>query len=480
MRFPFIAALLLVIGPAAVSPADESWPQFRGQNGSGVSESTNPPVKLDQDSLVRWKVAVPKGASSPCVWGDHLFLTAFDDGKLWTVAYDCRDGHELWRAEAPAKEIEKFLATEGSPAASTCATDGKRVVSYFGSCGIYCYDFAGHELWRHEMPTAETHYNFGTGTSPIIADGMVVLVRDVMNGSLALALDIETGHQRWKTERPRSFTAFSTPIVAGHGADALLIAAGALQMTAYDLHTGHERWVIHGLPTANCTTPVVSGDRVVFAGWSPGGADAPMPSFDDLLKQYDTNKDGALQKAEMEKSFLKNFFDANDPNHDGTITREEWDANIRLMKQGKSSVFAFSPKGEGDITEKAIAWRHTKGLPYVASPLCYRGRVFMVRDGGLVSCYEAESGKPVYETKRLNAGGSYYASPVAAAGHIYFVSLQDGQITVIKADADEPEVEAQRKLDERTAATPAIVNNTIYIRTDGHLYCFGSNGGGKK
>jgi outer membrane protein assembly factor BamB len=468
------ALFLLSCLAATAAFAEDNWPRFRGPNGSGIAESKNPPVQIQLDSAIRWKVAVPKGVSSPCIWGKRLFLTAFEDGKLWTLAYDRDDGHELWRAAAPAKQIEKFHAIEGSPAASTCATDGKRVVSYFGSCGILCYDLEGHPLWKYELPTAETAFDFGTGTSPIIADGLVILVRDVTNGPVVFALDAETGEQRWKTERTGALTAFSTPIVAGQGKDALLIAAGALQMKAYDLHSGKERWLLRGLPTGNCTLPVVGGERVFFAGWSPGGADSPMPSFDDLLKQYDTNKDGALQKAEMEKSPLKNYFDANDPNHDGTITREEWEANFAYMKKGKNSLFAFSPKGEGDITDTAIAWKHTKGLPYVPSPLYYRGRIFLVRDGGMVSCFDAETGKPVYESKRLGAAGSYYASPIAAGGHLYIVSLHDGMITVINAAGDQPEAEAQRKLDERVAATPAIVGDRMYLRSDEHLYCFGA------
>ncbi len=459
---------------AASTWADENWPQFRGPNGSGVSTSQHPPIEIQQDSLLRWKVAVPKGVSSPCIWGKRIFLTAFDDGKLWTLALDRGDGHMLWRMAASAKEIEKFHPIEGSPAASTCATDGQQVVSYFGSCGLVCYDLDGHLLWTYELPTAETNFDFGTGTSPIIADGMAILVRDLKSGSMALAVDLTTGKERWKTERPTAPTAFSTPTVAGQGNDALVVAAGALQMKAYDLHSGKERWLIRGLPAGNCTMPVVGGERMFFAGWSPGASDAPFPSFNDLLKLYDTNHDGALEKEELEKTPLKNFFDNNDTNHDGKITRDEWENNYRYLKQGKNSLFAFSPKGEGDITDTAIAWKQTKGLPYVPSPLYYRGRVYLVRDGGLVSSFDAETGKPFYESKRLGAPGSYYASPIAAAGHIYFVSLSEGVVSVIKADSDSAEVAAQRKLDERVAATPAIVDDRLYIRSAEHLYCFGA------
>ena len=155
-----------------------AWPQFRGPGGSGVAEGQKPPVEFGPDKNVKWKISVPSGSSSPIVVGDLLVLTAFDDGKLYTIAYNRADGKEAWRAHAPAKALEPYHITEGSPAASTPVTDGQRIISYFGSCGLFCYDLAGKELWRYELPPAATPFDFGTGVSPILADGLVVLVRD--------------------------------------------------------------------------------------------------------------------------------------------------------------------------------------------------------------------------------------------------------------------------------------------------------------
>src|SRR5271166_3074339 len=139
-----------------------AWPQFRGPGGSGVAEGQKPPVEFGPDKNVKWKVPAPSGFSSPIVAGDKLIITAFEDGKLFTIAYNRADGKEAWRAHAPAKEIEPYHKTEASPAASTSATDGERIVSYFGSCGLFCYDLAGKELWRYEMPAANTVADFGT------------------------------------------------------------------------------------------------------------------------------------------------------------------------------------------------------------------------------------------------------------------------------------------------------------------------------
>src|SRR5438128_8698726 len=162
-----------VVGLGADKPL--AWPRFRGPGGSGIADHQKPPVELGPDKNVLWKVPVPSGLSSPIVAGDKLVLTAFENGKLYTIAYRRADGTEAWRSEAPAKQIEPYYKAEGSPAASTPATDGERIVSYFGSCGLLCYDLSGKELWKFEMPPAATSGNFGSGVSPIVADGIVVL-----------------------------------------------------------------------------------------------------------------------------------------------------------------------------------------------------------------------------------------------------------------------------------------------------------------
>src|SRR5439155_13588654 len=120
-----------------------AWPRFRGPNGSGVADDQKPPVEFGPDKNVKWKMPVPSGLSSPIVAGDKLVITAFDGGKLYTIAYRRADGEEAWLAQAPAKQIERYHKTEGSPAASTPATDGPRIVPYFGSCRLFCYDRSG-------------------------------------------------------------------------------------------------------------------------------------------------------------------------------------------------------------------------------------------------------------------------------------------------------------------------------------------------
>jgi len=470
-----IACVTVAFAWAATAHGAETlaWPQFRGPNGSGVAENAKPPVEIGPEKNVKWKVQAPSGLSSPIVAGDKLVLTAFDGGKLFTIAYNRADGSEAWRVQAPAREIEQFLKNEGSPAASTPATDGSRIVSYFGSCGLVCYDLLGKELWKHEMPAATTAGNFGSGVSPITSGGLVVLVRDELKNPKIVALDAATGSPKWEQKR-RSSVSYATPVVWETAKGKELVAAGHAQIVGYDLKSGAEKWLVSGLPSGCCASPVIADGKLYFAGWSPGGSDDKefqMPAFDSVLKDLDQDKDGALSRQEGEKMFA-GFFDTQDTNKDGKVTRDEWDAILKFMKEGKNVALALAPGGRGDITASHVLWKQTKGLPYVPSAIAYRGQYVMVKDGGIVTAYDAKSGKEIY-TGRAVASGSYYASPVAAGGNIYFTSLNEGVVTVLKAGAAKPQVVRENPpLGERVAATPAIADDTLYVRTAEHLYAF--------
>ncbi|MFO1499223.1 MAG: PQQ-binding-like beta-propeller repeat protein [Verrucomicrobiota bacterium] len=478
-----LIAMALLTGVSATTfgaPEPLVWPRFRGPNGSGVAEGQNPPVQFGPETNVKWKVSVPSGLSSPIVAGDKLVLTAFEQGKLYTVAYQVADGREAWRREAPARQLEPYHKTEGSPAASTPATDGERIVSYFGSCGLFCYDLAGKELWRSAMPAAGLAADFGSGVSPIIADGVVVLVRDETKTPEIVALDARTGQIQWR--RPRqSRSSYCTPVLWETPSGKQVAAAGHARMIGYNLQSGEEIWSVGGVPSGCCSSPVVAEGTLFFAGGSPGGGDdrsMQMPTYDSMLKDLDQDKDGALSREEAEQAF-QGFFDNQDANKDGKVTRDEWDAIIKFMSEGKNSAFALKAGGHGDVTGSHVLWSKTKGLPYVPSALAYQGQYVMIKDGGIVTAYELGTGKEVYQ-ERAAAGGTYYASPVAANGHIYFTSL-DGAVTVLKAGAEQAEVLAHNpKLGERTAATPAIAGDCLYIRTDKHLYAFAAPGSGVK
>jgi outer membrane protein assembly factor BamB len=161
-----------------------------------------------------------------------------------------------------------------------------------------------------------------------------------------------------------------------------------------------------------------------------------------------------------------------DVNGDGKITPEDIDLMKAQMAKGENVLVALKPGGHGKLSAEQLAWKQTSGLPYVPSPLCYRGRVYLVRDGGMVSSFDAKTGNPYYQKERLEAEGSYYASPVAADGRIYFVSVH-GRVSVVAAGGEQPKILRQADFRERICATPALVGKTIYLRTASALFAFG-------
>jgi outer membrane protein assembly factor BamB len=248
-------------------------------------------------------------------------------------------------------------------------------------------------------------------------------------------------------------------------------------MTGYDLATGDEKWFVRGMPAACCASPVAADGKLFFAAWSPGDPSEPseftMPTFDELLKlASDDNGDGAVSFNELKDTDFGAFFDANDPNKDGLISRPEWEGVLQFIASSRNSAFALKPGATGDVTDSHIIWKQTSGLPYVPTAIVYQGQHVMVKDGGLVTAYDTVTGNEIYQERAIQAG-NYYASPVAANGNIYFASLVDGAITVLKAGTSSPEVVAKNPpLGERLAATPAIADNTLYVRTADHLWAF--------
>jgi len=465
-RFLTLAGLAAAMLSAS---AADPWPSFRGPNASGVSPTAKPPARFGPEEAVVWKTEVPWSPSSPSVWGDRLFLTTFRDGKLETRCHSTADGRLLWFRVLSAEKLEEYHLTEGSPAASTPATDGQKVVTYFGSAGLACYDLEGKELWHHPLPPALTGGNFGSGTSPLIAGGLVLLNRDQTRNSTLLAVRLEDGKKVWEVPRPDAPTSYGTPVLSQQGGVAEVILAGSLQMRGYDLKTGAENWRVRGLPSYACTTPVLGDGLIFFAGWSPGKADSPFPKWESVVEKQDKNGDGWVSPEEFTDGI--EWFKAQDLDGDGKLEREDWDDILSQMKLGENALLAVKQGGRGDITGTHVAWRFERGLPYVPSPLYYQGRVYIVKDGGMISSFDAATGKPFYTQERLKARGSYYASPVAADGKIILASL-DGKVTVVKAGGETPEILHEADFGERIAGTPALVGPRLYLRAKTRLYAF--------
>jgi outer membrane protein assembly factor BamB len=490
-----------------------SWAQFRGANASGrQDEPAGVPAEIGPDKNVVWKVALPPGHSSPVVFGDRIFLTAerkipevsADSSPtasavpsekaapgtpgaaapvteempgsaktdLVTICLDRTTGTILWEQSAPFDKLEEIHEI-GSRAQCTTATDGQHVVSFFGSSGMYCYDLDGKELWRRRMgPFNDT---FGAGASPIIVDDRIILVQDHDTDSFLMSADIRTGETIWKTDRSEFPRSYSTPVILEVDGQKQIIVAGTLRVCGYDFQTGKEIWTVGGLSRAVCMTPVVSHDNLLFvAGWSRGGdvnETIHVDPFDTVIAQRDKNGNQMLEDEELEKGGdVQQRFSQVDRDKTGTITREEYEYYRQLFETARNVVIAIRPGGTGDVTKTHQIWESRKFVPFCASPLAYNGYLFTIKDGGIMTNYNARTGE-LLKTKRINGNASYYASPVGADGRVYAID-QRGKLSVIGAYADWLELWSA-DFGEDVYATPAIVGNQIFVRTTGHLYCFG-------
>jgi hypothetical protein len=199
-----------------------------------------------------------------------------------------------------------------------------------------------------------------------------------------------------------------------------------------------------------------------------------MPAFDQLLEQADANKDAQLTRAEAQEGPVKRHFVYIDADKNGRVSREEYAAIARVFDESKNVALAVRPGGRGDVTDTHVVWKATRGLPYVPSPLYYEDRIYLVKNGGLASCFDARTGRVIYQEERLGALGDYYSSPVAAAGKVC-VASQAGVVVIYRA-GDALEVLARNPLDEPVLATPAVVDGNLYVRTTSRLYAFGTDG----
>ena len=488
LRGALALAFLLGVAGASVGRSPARWPQFRGPNGAGVCEECRPPIRFGRDLNQRWKTPVPPGQSSPIVWDDHVFLTALEGGRLWTIALSARDGRERWRRPAPAGELEKVHALS-SPAASTPATDGQRVYVYFGSFGLLSYDFAGLERWRVPLPTPPMRH--GTATSPIVKDGKVFLQRDGNSPeSEILVVDGRTGAIAWRAPRPTLRESYATPMFWSHGGTEELITVSNGRVVAYDPRDGKERWWASGV-TFQPVTLAVAGEGLLFV--SSSGAGTPqeplgLPTWPDLVRDHDGNGDGRLAPEEVPEDvgihsrkevpkevpgnflLMRSLLKMADDDEDGLTTKAEWDGMNAFVAANENNVMALRPGGSGNVTETHVAWKAQTGIPEMPSPLLYRGRLWFVRNGGMVSTYEAATGRVILDRQRVGALGQYAASPVAAGGNI-FTASEAGIITVLEA-RDTLSVVARTDLGERIMATPALVGDTLYVRTEGHMWAF--------
>lgn len=480
-----VLGIAMVVLGIAAQVRGSDWPQFRGPNCSGLlANDVRLPTAIGPAAGVIWKTPLPPGHSSPVVVGDRVYLTAVraipgpkqdgkatDEKRLLTIALDRPTGRILWEVEAPVRALEKVHSI-GSHAQPTPAADDERVYSLFGSSGLFCYDRAGKLVWH--LPLGPFRNDFGAGSSPALVGDVLLLCQDHDQNSFLAALDKRTGKTIWKTDRSEFLRGFSTPVLWDVEGRKQVVVAGTLRVAGYDLDSGKELWTVRGIARTICATPVVGADnRLYLAGWAaggdPGGA-IDVPPFDEAIKAHDKNANNKLERAELTGHPFFERFTQVDTDGDNSLTRAEYERFRDLFIKGKNVVLAIRPGAEGDATTTHVAWSNSKQVPFCASPLFHAGHVYTLKNGGLFACLEARDGK-VLKVNRLQDTGNYYSSPVAGDGKVYLLS-ERGALTVVRAGRD-IEVLHTSDFAEDVYATPAIAGGRIYLRTAGHLYCFG-------
>lgn len=460
---------LLLATLAACLSYGADWPQFRGPNARGISETANLPVEFGPAKSVVWKTDLPAGHSSPVLTADRIFVTAFDAQKLYVIAMERAGGKILWRREVP-RPRQQELHKSNSPASPSVATDGKNTFAFFTDFGLISHGPDGEERWR--LPLGPFNNPFGMGASPVLANGKVIQVCDSETGSFVIAADQKTGKVAWRVERPNMTRGFSTPVLfqpKDGGMQALV--AGTNRFIAYDVDTGNEVWSVRGLTWQMKPTPIVDGDIAYVLGWAGGadqGSQENIPPLAEVLKENDANKDGRLAVAEAPLRYKRDLAES-DFDRDGFYNEREWDKFIE-KRSSVNSVMAVRLGGRGDMTEKNVLWRYYKSLPNATSPVLYRGILYLVKEGGILTALDAATGNVLKQGRIRGALDFFYSSPVAADGKIYAAS-ESGRLAVIRAGA-EWEILAVNEMDDEIYATPAPVDERLYVRTRGALYCF--------
>jgi len=422
-----LLAAMLVNGSAG---AESNWPQFRGPLGNGSSPARDVPLTWGETNNIVWKVSVPgRGRSSPVVLGDHVWLTlAVEKGTrrerigpddmqttehitLEAVCLDRSDGKILWRTKLFEVEKPDPVHWFNSWATPTPVVQPERLYCDFGTFGTASLNAkTGEILWKTRLPL---DHQVGPGSSPVVFENLLVLVRDGRDAQYVAALDKKTGKEVWRTDRPpinasnpNLKKSFVTPLLVNTEGRTQLISPGAHWVVSYEPSTGREIWrARHG------------------NGFSIGSC----PVFGDGKAYFST----------------------------GCMRPELW---------------AVRADGEGDVTTTHAAWKSTRQVPVMSSPVLLGDELYWISDDGIANCADVRGGE-VHWQERLNQ--QHLASPLLAAGHVDFFG-KSGKTTVIKAGKQFEKL-AENLLEGDVVATPAIVDRTIFLRTDTHLYRIGAD-----
>ncbi len=413
--------------PAAAEA--QNWPHWRGPLANGVSPQADPPIQWDEETNIRWKVAVPgEGSGTPIILGDRIFLLSAirTDRKLAepqevderaktvpplnyyqfvVICLDRNNGQQLWQQIACEEVPHEGRHSTNSYASGSPMTDGKRIYASFGSRGIFAFDLDGKLVWKRDVGKMRTRYGWGEASTPAIHGNTLLLNWDHEDQSFMLALDAATGETRWKADRDEP-SGWSTPLVVEHQGKTQVIVNGTTRVRSYDLDTGKVIWECGGQTVNAIPTPIRHGDLVI------------------CMSGY----------------------------------------------RGAMGV-AIGLDAQGDVTSTAgVRWQIARGTPYVPSPIIYGNQIYFTGSNtAVLTCLDADTGEPVFGPERIPGLTNLYASPAAAAGRIYFVD-RNGHTTVLRHGRT-LEVLSTNALDEGIDASPILLGKQIFLRGERHLYC---------
>ena len=431
-----VPVILVILGQAQVSQADEQWPQFRGPGAKGVSEGSDLPIRWSETENIRWNTEIPGlGWSSPIVWDDSIYLTSVVSGEpmeepqgglyrgretwlastaehRWLVyALDVETGAIRWEREvhrgvpAHGHHLKNTLASE------TPITDGESVFVYFGNVGVFALDTNGTLQWSYELKASNTRLEWGTASSPVLLDDQLFVINDNDDQSYLLALSAETGAELWRSNRDEG-TNWSTPYIWDNELRTEIITTGSDRVRSYDLE-GDLLWQLSGMSSITIPTPFAAFGLLYLSSGYLGDQDRP--------------------------------------------------------------VFAIRPGASGDISLTApesandfVVWSQPQAAPYNPSPIVYGDYYYTLLDRGFFTCHDARTGEEIYARQRIDVGAAFTSSPWAYDNKIFVLS-EDGDTYVIRA-GQTFEVLGRNSLNEFTLATPAIAHSSLFIRTRSKLY----------
>ena len=442
--------LILVVWALAFCPSctfgQDHWPQFRGEAAMGVSRG-NPPTHWDVETQknILWQTPVDGlGHSAPIVWGNDVFVTtavssdnsdyslsvgwegangkpAPDTESEWQwklICIDRTNGNIKWSKTAATGKPTIERHTKATHANCTPATDGNHVIAFFGSEGLYCYDFEGNQKWKkdfgklHSGPYNMRELEWGFASSPVIYNGKVIVQCDCLNTNFVAILNIDNGEEIRRIEREDVAT-WSTPCVFQWKGQTQVVCNGYKQMASYDMATGDRLWMLSGGGDVPVPTPLFDGKRV-----------------------HITNG------------------------------------------HGRSPAYAVSPDARGDITPNddsdelpdGLMWYQTRGGAYMPTPIIIGDLLYTGGDNGVLTVRDKATGEDIYK-KRVTSGGrnNFSASAIGTESHIYFCA-ENGNVAVVKTGKEFERI-AINKMNEIVMATPAIADDQLFIRTKTHLVC---------